>query len=810
MLLSLRLLILLLLISTGSVWAQDKDDDKPEDDQKGYADLITAEAKTDSGLFQVHLIGEKVYYEIPKAQLGRDFLLVSRIRGCPPKLSPYLNAGSKVNEQVVRWELTRGRVLLRVVSFNSVADDSLPIARSVRYNNYEPILQNFKVATYNEDSSAVVVDVTPLFTQDVAAIGGLSSGLRKEYEVGGLDAGRSFVDTVRSYPENIEVLHTQTFKAAKPPAGSRANTITMLMNQSMIALPDDPMTPRLHDPRVGWFTVRQVDYSSQALKADEKSYVRRWRLVPKDTAAYLRGELVEPIEPIVYYLDPATPAQWRPYFKRGIEDWQVAFERAGFKRAIIAKDPPTAEEDPDFSPEDARYSVVRYVASTTRNAVGPSVSDPRTGEILESDIIWYHNHLRSYRNRHLLETGAANPRARTLDTPEEEMGEMMRRVISHEVGHAIGLPHNMKASAAYPVDSLRSGTFTQQYGIATTIMDYARYNYVAQPGDEGIRFIRQLGPYDLYAVEWGYRWYPNVRHAEDELPRLRAFVNARADDPRYQFGSGYGYDPDAQTENVGDDPVAASTYGLQNLKRVAPELVNWTTTEGEGYDDLAELYGELVSVWSRYVGHVVANVGGVRETLKTTDQAGVVYAPVDAATQRASVRWLLDNAFATPEWLLETEIARRIEPAGAVERVRRLQTSHLNRLLDAGRMQRLTEAEALADAPAYPLTTFLADLRRGIWAEAYAKRDADVYRRNLQRAYLEQMGELLHAEEVVQDQRGMRVDVGQSDIKPAVRAELEALAKDLKRVQSPRLAPMGRYHLRDSRARIAAMLEPGA
>ncbi|MCB0847830.1 MAG: zinc-dependent metalloprotease, partial [Bacteroidetes bacterium] len=319
--------------------------------------------------------------------------------------------------------------------------------------------------------------------------------------------------------------------------------------------------------------------------------------------------------------------------RQGIEDWNVAFEAAGFKNAIIAKDPPSKEEDPEFSPEDARYSVVRYVATTTRNATGPSVSDPRTGEIIESDIIWYHNHLRSYRNRFMLETGAANPNARTLDTPEEEIGEMMRRVISHEIGHALGLPHNMKASSAYPVDSLRSGTFTREYGIATTIMDYARYNYVAQPGDENIRFVRQLGPYDLYAIEWGYRVIPNAKTSEEEKTTLSNWIKKHEGDPVYMFGSGRGgIDPTSQTENIGDDNVKASTYGLENLKIVAANLIAWTTEEGESYEELDELYGELGGVWSRYIGHVVPNIGGVYETHKMAGQEGPVYQPVPELT----------------------------------------------------------------------------------------------------------------------------------------------------------------------------------
>lgn len=376
------------------------------------------------------------------------------------------------------------------------------------------------------------------------------------------------------------------------------------------------MRPRYEDYRVGWFTVNHIDYGSDEQKAAEKSYIRRWRLEPKDPEAYARGELVEPVKPIVYYLDPATPKKYVPYIIQGVEDWNEAFEAAGFKNAIIAKEAPTPEEDPDWNPEDIRHSTVRWVTSTIRNAVGPSVSDPRTGEIIESDIVWYHNHMRSYRNRLMIETGAANPAARKLKLDDELIGETMRRVISHEIGHAIGLPHNMQSSSAYPVDSLRSGTFTQKYGIATTIMEYARQNYVAQPGDKNIRFIRKIGPYDKYAVNWGYRMIPEAETPEDEKPILDQWIMDKADDPIYRFASSTGYDPSAQTEDLSDDPVQASTYGLMNLKKVVPNLIEWTSTPGKGYDDLEEIYGELISQWARYAGHVATNIGGIYQSIK--------------------------------------------------------------------------------------------------------------------------------------------------------------------------------------------------
>jgi hypothetical protein len=447
------------------------------------------------------------------------------------------------------------------------------------------------------------------------------------------------------------------------------------------------MSIRYSDQRVGWFSLNKYNYSSDALKSDNIRIIRRWRLEPTNLEAYNRGELVDPIKPIIYYLDHATPMKWRPYFKQGIEDWAKVFEKAGFKNAIIAKDPPTKEEDPNFSPEDIRYSTVRYVATTTRNAIGPSVSDPRSGEIIESDIIWYHNHLRSYRNRYLLETGAANPKARSLDTPEEEIGEMMRRVISHEIGHALGLPHNMKASSAYPVDSLRSGNFTQKMGIATTIMDYARFNYIAQPGDENIRFVRQLGPYDDYAIDWGYRYFSD-QTPESEKVLLNEMVDKKSMDPVYMFGSG-GNDPDTQTENIGDDPIKASEYGLKNLKIVAKNLDKWTTTEGQSYDDLNELYNEMIGVYRRYIYHVIKMVGGVNETLMRKGQDNTPYKNLDQALQRQALDFLHVNLWDTQNWLIQKSLVSKIKDEGSLKLIQNLQMSALFRILSVNNLNRI-------------------------------------------------------------------------------------------------------------------------
>src|SRR5690554_2396175 len=497
--------------SQGKVPTAENASDTTRDRMKPYDQVITRHAQTDQGLFTTHRVDDKLYFEIPQEVLEKDMLLVSRIAGVPSGFGGgYVNAGSKVNEQVVRWYRRGDYIDLKVISFKNRSAEDSPIRISVDANNFLPIIFSAKIESTNQDTGAVVIEASDLYEEDVMAINAISPSIKKRYKVKNLDKSRSFIESVHSYPQNVEVKHVMTYEAEEPPERDQTGTISLLMNQSMILLPEDKMQPRLADHRVGWFTTSVYDYDSEELKSDEVTFIRRWRLVPKDVEAYKRGELVEPVKPIVYYLDPATPEKWRPYFKQGIEDWNVAFEKAGFKNAIIAKDPPSKEEDPEFSPEDMRYSMVRYVASTTRNATGPSVTDPRTGEIIGSSIIWYHNHLRSYRNRYMIEAGAQNPSARTLNTPEKEIGEMMRMVIAHEIGHALGLPHNMKASAAYPTDSLRSASFTQRYGLTPSIMDYARVNYVAQPQDQGVRFIRMMGPYDLYAINWGYRYLPEA------------------------------------------------------------------------------------------------------------------------------------------------------------------------------------------------------------------------------------------------------------------------------------------------------------
>ena len=676
---------LIALLFTFSLTAQKKGKSKPK-----TIDSLTTKMVQHKGIITTYLNEEnKLFFEINETILNKDLLVVTRIAQLPANYSAYLNAGSKTAEQILRFSKKGKKIMLKQVSYSNIADENDPIALSVAENNFHPILAAFDIK--NKEKDRFLIDVSSHFLADSPGFNIIRKGDKDRYKIGGVDKKRSSIDSANSFPKNTEILHTLTFSVNKPPRANRAKTFSFQINHSFVALPENPMPIRYKDKRVGWFSINKINYSSDALKSDEYAIVRRWRLEPKDKNAYAAGELVEPVKPIVYYLDPATPLKWRKYFKMGIEDWNTAFEKAGFKNAILAKDPPSKEEDPDFSPEDIRYSTVRYVASTTRNATGPSVSDPRTGEILESDIIWYHNHLRSYRNRYLLETAAANSKARTLNTPEEEIGEMMRRVISHEIGHALGLPHNMKASSAYPVDSLRSGKFTQKYGIATTIMDYARYNYIAQPGDENIRFVRQLGPYDDYAIEWGYRFYD--QSPEEEKKLLHQMVDVKSLDAMYMFG-GRGNDPDAQTENIGDDPVKASTYGLKNLKIVAKNLVKWTLQPNDDYTDLNELYGELTGVYRRYINHVHSIIGGVNKTQHTTNQQeAITYKNVNKTKQLEALTFLNDHVWETQEWLMKPQLISEIRGEGVLLNIQNLQRSALTRLLDTKKLNRLLSTQ---------------------------------------------------------------------------------------------------------------------
>ena len=788
-----------------------------DDEETSYADLIEG-AELDDGVFTVLHKDEDYRFEIPDSLLGRDMLLISRIAGKMDGLGGFAPAGVATNRQMVRFERRGEKIMLRKYSGAAIADDSLAIAASVEANYFAPILAAWDIEARGADSTSSVIDVTDFFGGDTPHISGLSPAQRRTYGVRRLDANRSFISRMRSYPLNVNVRHTLTYDASSPPTDERANTVSLEMNQSLVLLPAEPMRPRYADPRVGYFSVSRINYGLDEQKAATETFIRRWRLEPSDPEAYARGEVVDPVKPITYYVDPATPERYVEAVRSGIENWQAAFETAGFSNAIIALEAPSKEEDPDWDPEDVRFSVARWSASETRNAQGPSTSDPRTGEIIESDIVWYHNHMRSYRNWMMVQTGAANPDARQLPLTDELMEEAMEQVITHEIGHAIGLPHNMVASSSYPVDSLRSQSFASRMGVAPTIMDYARQNYIAQPED-GLMpkdFLRRIGVYDHYSVNWGYRALPDAETPEDEIPTLNRWIVERAHDRMYKYlpQGGLGVsDPRAQTEDMGDDMVRANQYGMANLRRIVPNLVEWTTRPGEDYSDLAEIYGEAVSQWSRYVRHVVTIVGGVHVDLKTADQDGAVFDGVPRDRQKRAMAWLAQEAFTAPTWLNDPEILKRIGPTGAsVANISNLQRSVLNQLLSTTRMSALAELEVTEPEDAYPLAEFLDDARAAVWEDLARISEVGPYRRALQRAYLERMEALMtDAPAAPAPFFVTGPGIGTSDIRPLVREQLrtlrDAVSRRLNRGMAHRVTEA---HLEDVLVRIDAILDPGS
>ncbi|MDX6747507.1 zinc-dependent metalloprotease [Polaribacter sp. PL03] len=802
--------------SSAQLWKKKKKEapktaTKPKPKKGGiqpYSKVVTKDHTTDEGLFKVHTKDDSYLFEIPDSLLKREMLMVTRIAKTASGIG---FGGAKANTQVLRWEKKNKQILLRVVSHSVVADTILPVHEAVVNSNLEPILFSFPIKAYSKDSTATVIDATSLFSTDVKPLG-FPGYYRKAYQATRMDKTRSYVDRVSSYPRNIEVRHIKTYFANKAPSNSAVGSITLEMSNSMVLLPKVPMKRRYFDERVGWFARGQTDYGLDAQKSKRVAYLDRYRLEVKDEdiEKFNRGELVEPKKQIVYYVDRATPKEWVPFIIQGVNDWQVAFEAAGFKNAIVGKMAPTVEEDPEYSPEDVRYSVIRYLASPIPNANGPHVSDPRSGEILESDINWYHNVMTLLHNWYFIQTAAINPDARGNNFKTETMGRLIRFVSSHELGHTLGLPHNMGSSAAYSVDSLRSASFTSKYGTAPSIMDYARFNYVAQPEDKGVALMPNIGTYDKYSISWGYR--PILgKTAKEEKPVLDSWILKHAGDANYRFGrQQFGVvDPSSQTEDLGDDAVKASEYGIKNLKRILPRLEEWTSEKGENYDDMGTMYGQLTGQFARYMGHVSSNIGGIYEDYKTTDQEGAVYTHVDKARQKESLDFVIRQLFKTPTWMLDKDLFSKIQSSGAIENIRSLQVRTLNGVLSTSRMARMIENETLNGTKAYNLVSMFSDLRKGVWSELYNGRSIDTYRRNLQKAHVERLDYLLNS---AKNERGRfgsaSVNVGQSDIKSFARGELTRLKRDVKSAASKASNTTSRYHLQDVLARINVALDP--
>ncbi|MCO4293310.1 zinc-dependent metalloprotease [Solitalea sp. MAHUQ-68] len=780
---------------------------QPKQGIKPYSEVITAKAISDKGLFTVHKVDDRYFYEIPDSLMNRDLLLVTRTSKTANGLG---YGGEQLDSKVLRFEkYEHKKVFLREISYDIVVDKNSEMYQSVQNSNVQPIIASFDIKSLGKDSTGVVVDVTDLFSRDNPAFT-FPEDLRKKYRIAGADDSRSYISSVKSYPLNIEVKNVFTYRINGASPDASGSIATVEINNSMLLLPKEPMKPRYFDNRVGYFAQTQVDFSAEEQQAGKTTFIRRWRLEPKDLEAYNRGELVEPKKQIVYYIDPATPAKWRPYLIAGVNDWNKAFEQAGFKNAIICKEAPTAAEDPEFSTEDARYSVIRYFASEIPNAYGPHVADPRSGEIIESHIGWYHNVMKLVRNWFFIQTSAVNPDSRNLKFKDEVMGQLIRFVSSHEVGHTLGLRHNYGSSFAYPVDSLRSAAFTQKMGTAPSIMDYARFNYVAQPEDKGVNLYPAIGVYDKYAIDWGYRTLPDAKTPKEEELVLNKMIVKHSGDPLYFFGTETNpADPRSQNEDLGNDAVKASTYGIKNLKRELPNLNKWTYEEGKDYGVLKDMYSELTNQWNRYMGHVAKNIGGVYETPKSYDQQGDVYAPVSKEMQKKAVAFLNEQALATPTWLIDQSILRKFDQSNVVDRIRAFQTNILNSIFSVEKLSRLIEFETTNPTTSYSVSELFKDVRGGVWTELAMGKNIDTYRRNLQRAYVERLATLLtppaNQDNVPPSQR--RPDQTQTDIRPLAKTELKVLQAQIL-AATPKYSGINRAHLEDLSQRIKDILNP--
>jgi hypothetical protein len=788
----------------------------PTAEPQPYEKVITKEAKSKTGVFTVHQIKDKYYYEIPKKELGREFLWNTQIA------KTTLGAGyggQELTEHVITWELTGNKVHLRDVKYDVTADPKAPIALAVDAANNRTIVMTFPVAAFAKDG-APVIEVTRLFSTDVPEF-----SARQRLGATTMDATRSAIDRISPYPENIEAVAEVTYTRTPTPPGAnvvnvfgggqmRPGSATIVLHHSMVKLPEKPMMPRLFDRRVGYFTVSQMDYSKEEHRAPQVRYITRWRLEKKDPSAAVS----EPVKPIVYYIDSATPTKWVPWMKRAIESWQPAFEAAGFRHAIIAKEVPTAKEDPDFSMEDVRYSVVRWLPSTIENASGPSIADPRTGEILNADIQFYHNIMNLQRDWYFLQVGPLDPRAQKLPLPDDLMGRLLEFVLAHEVGHTLGFQHNMKASSMYPAENVHNPDWVKKMGHAPSIMDYSRFNYVAQPEDHipVENLVPGIGPYDVWATVWGYKPIPSAQSAEAEKTTLDAMAREQDKTPWFRFSTpgAAGSDPGDLTEAVGDaDAVKSTGYGIKNLQRVAKMLVPATTTkEGEPYEDLSELYGRMLGQWTLELNHVAAIVGGFNTQEKYVGQSGEIFTPVPKLRQSEAVKFLNENAFATPAWAIDKDILRRIEAIGVLSRIRNAQSSVLNNLLNSGRFARLVEQEAVDGAAAYAPTEFLADVRKGVWKELDGSSvKIDAYRRNLQRAYLDLVNNKVNSTATVPvglppEFAGLFASSG--DEKPLYRAELRSLNASITAAIAKASDRDTKAHLEGARDQIAKILDP--
>lgn len=806
-------------------------------DKKGpkpYNKVVDSTAISQKGLFHVHKTSDnKFLFEINDTIIGKEIMAITRFSKTPAGGGIF--GGEEINRQVIRWEkgLNNNLLLRSITHVITSPDEDKPIAQAVKNSSADPIIGNYEILAYKKDGNTItgyVIDVTPTFDSDLQSFS-LDPIKKQTLNIQGFQKDRSFIQKISSYPINVEIKTVKTYATTPPqislnptpkigtnlPAALDAGVVTIELNTSMLLLPKAPMRKRIFDARVGYFA-NQIDvFEEESQKSDTETFAVRWKLEPKnaeDAAKQKRGELIEPKKPIVYYIDPATPVKWRKYIKSGIDDWQVAFENAGWKNAIRGEYWP--ENDPNMSLEDARFSVLRYFAADIQNAYGPNVHDPRSGEILESHIGWYHNIMSLLRNWYMIQTAAVDPAARKKQFDDHLMGELIRFVSSHEVGHTLGLRHNMGASNATPVEKLRDPAYQEKYGHTSSIMDYARFNYVAQPEDGVKHFFPRIGDYDKWAIKWGYSYFADAKDEKAEKALLNEMTKEAYKNRRLWFGTEASpNDPRYQTEDIGDNAMKSSAYGIKNLKRILPNLIVWSAEKGESYAELEEMYNALTGQFRRYMGHVTKNVGGIYDTPKTYDMSGNQFEVVPKSIQKEAVSFLNANLFATPKWLMDATILSKINPESGVEAIKAMQDGTLTSLFAGDRMVRLMETSAVS-AENYSVDELMSDLKKGIFSELNGGTKIDIHRRNIQKLYVDKVIALLKPGTTITRSNSVgtsysmnsrTVNLAQTDLPSVARGQLIGLKNEMK-VASARMDRLSKFHLLDLVARIDSALNP--
>ena len=800
---------------------------------KPYAEVITPQARTEKGLLVTHKVDDKYYFEIPDSILGREILVVNRISkaaaGARSGFAGY--AGDQIGDNVISFQKgPNNKIFLKSISYQESSRDSVGgMYYSVLNSNLHPIVASFDVKAYAKDSTnkntGSVVEITDYLMGDNDILF-FESRTKRSLGLNQYQKDNSYILDVKTYPSNIQVKTVKTYMRTPPatpgqggsPAGmgsSSGTPTTYELSSSMLLLPSSLMQPRYFDPRVGYFSTGYTDFDLNPQGVQRVRMITRWKLEPKDEdiEKYKRGELVDPKKAIVFYIDPATPKKWVPYLMAGVNDWQIAFEKAGFKNAIYAREAP--KDNPEWSIENASYSAIVYKPSDIPNASGPHVHDPRTGEILESHINWYHNVMSLLRNWYLIQTAAVDPRARNIQFEDSLMGELIRFVSSHEVGHTLGLRHNFGSSSSVSVENLRNKAWVEANGHTPSIMDYARFNYVAQPEDSisDVGLFPRIGDYDKWAIEWGYRWYPEAKSPDAEVPILNKLTIEKLKDKRLWFGTESDPDdPRAQNEDLGDNAMLAGGYGIKNLQRIVEKLPEWSKESNKDYTTLNELYNQVVTQFGRYMGHAAKNIGGILTTPKTVEQSGTVVEFVTEARQKQAMAFLQNQLFKTPKWLIENNIFD-YTGGNKLTTVSNLQNSILTRLLSNSTFEKLFRFEEESNA-AYTANEMVTDLRKGIWSELTARQPIDIYRRNLQKLFVQRLITNLQPAPASASASTATFRFGAAgnysstnDAMSVAKLQLRLLASDIKTALTVYRDASSRAHLLDVQDRINEALE---